>query len=457
MSSSSSPSSSSEDENGNGTGGGSPSERRAGDFEGPSSSRRRAVNEVLPEPFVEAFAAQVAIEASHSTGRLSAAPALANVFQVCSTWRAVSRSDLLWQRLTGLIWGRTQLLLDSWHNEYVYWHRTAQNFSMRRSLHATLDFFDQIEVDDPDVNSCRCLTLSDRHLACGFSDGAVRLFDLDGLAHARTFFLPPQNIFGPFSRAVSGIVIVDEDTRLIFATMDGDINVGIIGGPDPAPIPNRVCAGRMMEDGALVDFTGCDRWWVGLYAGVPGQAFHIWDAITAELVFMGGGLTDPEAVLGWHMFTEVTEFVGRVRVTNQESALACTSSRVIVFDLRNQGMVLRDQEYRRGLVVTSVDVSEEAFVSVDRRGVGRVRRVGTMEEVCRFNVRGRGGVVGCMNRGYALMCSGGVIRVWEAVSGEFRYNFGERIGEVNAMVANERHVVASSRDSGIHIWDFGAQ
>jgi hypothetical protein len=70
--------------NGNGDGGGSTSARRGGDFEGPSSSRRRAVNEVWPEPFVEALAAQVAIDASHSIGRLAAAPALANVFQVCS-------------------------------------------------------------------------------------------------------------------------------------------------------------------------------------------------------------------------------------------------------------------------------------------------------------------------------------------------------------------------------------
>ncbi|KAG2719561.1 hypothetical protein I3843_03G258800 [Carya illinoinensis] len=454
MSSSSSPSSSSEDENGNGNGGGSPSERRAGDFEGPSSSRRRAVNEALPEHFVEAVAAQVAIDASHTFGRLAAAQALANVFQVCSTWRAVSRSDLLWQRLTELIWGRTQLLRDTWHNEFVYWHRTAQNFRTRRSAHATLDFFDQIEVDDPDVNSCRCLTLSDRHIACGFADGAVRLFDLDTLAHARTFIPQPGNILGPFSRAVSGIVIVDGDTRLIFATMDGNIHVAIIGSPGPAAI--LVCAGDMMNDGVLVDFTGCDRWWVGLYAGAPGRAFHIWDAINKELVFVGGALTDPDAVRGWRMLTDVREFVGRVRVTSLESAVACTRSRAIVFDLRNQGMVLRDEEYRRDLVVTSMDVSEEAFVSADIRGVGRVRRVGTMEEVCRFNVRGRGGVVGCMNRGYALMCSGGVIRVWEAVNGDFRYNFRERIGEVNAMVANERHVAASTRDSTIHIWDFGA-
>ena len=70
--------------NGNGIGGGSSSARRGGDF-GPSTSRPR-VNEVWPWPehFVEALAAQVAIDASNSIGRLAAYPALLNVFLVCS-------------------------------------------------------------------------------------------------------------------------------------------------------------------------------------------------------------------------------------------------------------------------------------------------------------------------------------------------------------------------------------
>ncbi|KAB1208733.1 Transcriptional regulator STERILE APETALA [Morella rubra] len=445
------------DENGNGNGGGSTSARRGrGDFEGPSSSRQRTVNEIWPEPFVEALAAQVAIGASHSIGRLAAAPALANLFQVCSTWRAVSRSDLLWQRLTRHVWRRTHLLRDTWHDEFVYWHRTAQNFRMRRSSHATLNFFDQSDVDDPDGNTCRCLALSDRHVACGFADGVVRLFEVETLVHVRTFRAHHDNRFGRFSRAVSGIIIVG-DTRLIFATLDGDIHVALIDEAGPASHPRRAHLGNVVNDGALVDFTGCERWWVGLYAGAPGRAFHIWDGITEEPVFVGGSLTDPQAVPGWHMLTEVTEVVGRVRVTTQESAVACTSARVIVFDLRNQGVVLGEEECRRGLVVTSVDVSDEAYVSVNGRGIARVRRVGTLEEVCRFNVGGRGPVVGCMNLGYALMCVGGVIRVWEVKQGENLGRFRERVGELNALVANERHVAASSTDTTIHLWDFGPQ
>lgn len=79
---STSSSSSSQDGNHSANAAGPSNVQRGGDFEGPSSSRRRAVNEVWPEPFVEALATQVAIDASRSMGRLAAAPALANVFQV---------------------------------------------------------------------------------------------------------------------------------------------------------------------------------------------------------------------------------------------------------------------------------------------------------------------------------------------------------------------------------------
>ncbi|XP_008229947.1 PREDICTED: transcriptional regulator STERILE APETALA [Prunus mume] len=420
---STSSSSSSQDGNHSANAAGPSNVQRSGDFEGPSSSRRRAVNEVWPEPFVEALATQVAIDASRSMGRLAAAPALANVFQICSTWRAVSRSDLLWHRLTRLVWGRTRLLQDTWRDEYVYWHRTARNFQTRRSVHTIL-YFDPSDVEDSNGFTCRCLTLSDAHLAC----------------------------------------IVIPGSKLVFATLDGDIHVATIGNPQ---ITNRVHLGEVVNDGALVDFTGCERWWVGLYAGVPGRAFHIWDGVTGQLTFVGGTLTDPEAVMGWHMLTEMTGFVGRVRVTSRESAVACTSSRVMVFDLTNQGVVLGDEEYRNGreIIVTSVDVSSAAYVIAERRRglarlarLARVRLVDTMEEVCRFNVRGAAeiGAMGCMNEGYALMCTDGVVSVWEVERGTYLYRFRERIGDVNAMVCDERHVAACSSDTTLHLWDFGA-
>lgn len=389
--------------------------------------------------------------------------------QVCSTWRAVSRWDALWHRLTRRIWGRTQLLHDTWRDEFVYWHRTAQNFHTRRSAHGTLAFDD---VDNQDGYTCRCLTISDRHLACGFADGAVRVFDLATHNHVVTLRPHERNRLGQFARAVSGIVI--NGARLAFATLDGDIHVAIINGG----VIRRAHVGNVVNDGALVDFTGCGsggRWWVGLYAGAPNRAFHIWDSVTEELVYVNGSLTNPESVMGWHLLiNEVTEFVGRVRLVStiiseegdedHQLAVACTSSRLIVFDLRNPEVILGEEESNGGFIVTSVDVSNDArYIRVDNHGDARVCRVGTLEEVCRFNIYGGGGrsgpqrrVMGCMNLGYALMCAGGVIRVWEVEHGRYLYHFRQRIGEVNAVVANERYVAAASSDRIIHLWDFGA-
>ncbi|KAJ8748605.1 hypothetical protein K2173_007595 [Erythroxylum novogranatense] len=431
--------------------------RRAGDYgAGPSRTRpRAAINEVWPELFVESLAAQVAIQAARIAGRLAAAQALVNLFQVCSTWRAVSRSDLLWQRLTNLIWRRTHLLHDTWRDEYIFRHRTARNFRTRRSTHFILQF-DPSGSNDPDALICRCLALSDHYLACGFADGAVRLFHLNTRLHTRTLHPQHRDQLGRFSRAVSGIVVTA--TKLVFASLDGDIHVADLDGNAQ---PRRVYFGNVVNDGVLVDFTGCGRWWVGLYAGVPGRAFHIWDGNTEELTFIGGALTDPEAVMGWHLLTELTVSVGRVRVTSQESAVACTSSRNIVFDLRNQGVILDEEEFRRPAIVSSFDVWNEAYIIVNNRAVANVRRVGTREEVCRFNVRALNvraqRVMGCINGGYSLMCAGGVIMVWDIEErGEHLYSFQERVGDVNALVADERHVAVSSGDT-IHLWDFGVE
>ncbi|KAB1670414.1 hypothetical protein ES319_1Z169400v1 [Gossypium barbadense] len=414
MSSSLSSSSSSEDANGNS------GRRGVGDFGAPSLTRRRANNEIWPGPFVEDLVVQVAIDASRSFGRLAVAAALANVFQVCSTWQAVSRSDPLWHRLTTVIWAG------------------PTNFRAGRSFYHTLHF-DPASVDNPDGLTCRCLTLSDTHLACGFADGTVRLFDLSTRQLVGTFHPHHRDRFGRFSRAVSGIVITDP--RIIFATLDGDIHVAIIDGE---PLARTAHLGNVVNDGALVDFTGCGRWWVGLYAGVPGRALHVWDGNTEELAFVNTNLTDPEAVMGWHT------------VTGQESAVACTSLRYMVVDLRNPEFPLHDREWRRRLTVTSLDTNGEAFIMVDSRGLAIVRRVDTLEEVCRFNTSNVN-VMGCMNLGYALMCAAGVVRVWEIEHGQHLYSLNQNVEEVNAMVADDRHVAAAGSDTGIHLWDFGAQ
>ncbi|KAI4308510.1 hypothetical protein L6164_031574 [Bauhinia variegata] len=470
-SSSSSSSSTSTDDIGNGVAAPGPSTRRTSDFEGPSSSRLRAMNEVWPAPFLEALATQVAIEAAQSQGRLFVAPALANVFQVCSTWRAASRSDPLWQRLTEHIWRRTHLIRDTWHDEFIYWHRAAANFHRGNSSYTTLHFDPSDTDGDPDSLTCRCLTLSDHYLACGFADGTVRLFDLGTGFHVSTFRSHLRNRLGRFSRAVSGIIMTG--TQLVFASLDGDICVAILDGP--AQHPRRARTGDVVTNGALVEFAGCRRRWVGLFAGVPGRAIHIWDAQTEEPVFIGGTLTDPEAVMGWHMLTEVTDPVGRLRVTTQETAVACTSSRLIVFDLANPdpeniGFLLHELEPTTGFIVTSLDVSHNAFIIVDNFGWATVRRASTLEFLCRrFSTRSpnagaststpiRTKFMACMNLGHALTTTGGVIRVWEVEHGAYLYRLNrDRISEPNAMVANERHVAIASSDTSIHLWDFGVQ
>ncbi|KAI3444021.1 hypothetical protein Pfo_000686 [Paulownia fortunei] len=440
-----------------GGGGGAGGGGGGGVFEGPSTSSRRRMRSskgVWPEPFVEALAFQVAIDASLTVGRLAAAQALFNIFQVCSTWRAISRSELLWQNLTRHIWNIRHLGHNTWREEYIYRHRTANNFRMRRFIYTTLHF---IPTDNNnDGLSCRRLALSDHYLAAGFSDGGVHLFHLTSRLHISTFYPQHRDRLGRFSSSVSGIIL--SDTRLVFATLDGDIHATVIDGVMPL---RRAHMGDVLNDGALVDFTGSNQWWVGLYAGVPGRAFHIWNSETEELVFIGGTLTDPEAVMGWHLLTEMTDLIGRVRVTSHENAVACTSLRVIVFDLQNQGIVLGEEEFRRGIIVGSFDANDESTLITDGRGTASVRRVVNLEEVCRFTIRGasqqRGRILGCVNGGYGLIFAGGVIRVWEIEHGQYIYSFRERIGECNALIADERYVAACSSDGIVHVWDFGAQ
>lgn len=165
--------------------------------------------------------------------------------------------------------------------------------------------------------------------------------------------------------------------------------------------------------------------------------------------------------MGWHMLTELTEPVGRVRVTNQNLVVACTSSQLIVFDLRNPEILLHEVWSRvGGFVVTTLDVSEDAFVIVERNGSAKVRMAFTFEEVFEFRVRGASvrGLMACRNMGYVLTCAGGVIRVWDVDNrrmGRQRLVMRERVGQGNAMVCNESHVALACSDTlMIHLWDF---
>ncbi|KAI3675145.1 hypothetical protein L1987_84730 [Smallanthus sonchifolius] len=419
-----------------------------GDFEGPSHSRQRFNTAVWPEPFLEALATQIAIDAAIELGRLAAAPALSNFFQVCRTWRSISQSDPLWQTLTRRIWHRHRLLHPSWHEEFIYRHRTATNFRSRSYTYATLNFPPNDDNNNEALYCCR-LALSDHHLAAGFSDGSVRLFHLPTRLHVTTFHPHQRNHLGLFSRAVSGIFFTGN--RLVFGSLDGDIHVASIDVPGA---PRRAHLGDVVTDGVLVDFTGCSRWWVGLYAGVPNCAFHVRNSDTEELVFIGGTLMDPDAVNGWHLLTDLTEHIGRIRITSDDLAVGFTSQRVIVFDLRNQ-MILGEEEFRRQINVGVADAYDEAVLFVNGRGVANVRQVRSLDEICRFMARGS--LLGCINGGYCFISVGGGVRVWELDHGGSLYILGELIGDAAAMVADERYAAAYGGDNRIHLWDFGAR
>lgn len=274
------------------------------------------------------------------------------------------------------------------------------------------------------------------------------------------------------------------------------------------PMARQAHIGNPMEDGPLVDFTcsECEggRWWVGLFAGVPGRSWHVWDGETEQLVYVGGLLTDPDAVMGWHMLTDWRiQSLGRVRIPEPGLAVGCTASRIQAIDLNNivynddgddglgRGVVSHleflqgTRRRRRGAIVDTVDACDGRVLAVDERRVATVRSARNLEEeVCRFRTAGtrrRGdnigeeeegegegedeeeaGVAGCMNWGYAVVSSSStsgrssVFTVWDGVTGEYLYRMRERVGGgVRAMVASERYVAAWGEDTGLHIWDFG--
>ncbi|XP_042414566.1 transcriptional regulator STERILE APETALA-like [Zingiber officinale] len=421
----------------------------------PSSSRQRSADVVWPEHFVESVAAHVADDAARSSGRLFAAPAVVAMFQVCPTWRAIAGSEFLWQVLCRRIWFRHRRSLPSWREEYIHFHRTAANFRAGRYVYSSL-------LPPSDDLSCRRLALSDRHLAAGFLDGSVRLYDVPSGRLLATFRADPhRDRLGRFSQAISGLVLLDD--RLAFASQDGDVHVAELGSSG-AP-PRRALAGNLVVDGTMVDFTGNARWWVGLFAGAPGHSWHVWDVATELLVFVGGGLMDHAAVVGWHMLTDVLKpVVGRARILEQGVVVGCTVSSMEVLDLNGvTGTILNQSEHRHGALVGSFDACHGRVLVVDSRGVAEVREAPALTDVSRFTAfrrselqQGGPSLEGCMNWGYALVCTSRGVQVWDFITGRYLYIFRQRIGIASAMVASNRYVVAWTNDTGLHLWDFGA-
>ncbi|KAJ1690264.1 hypothetical protein LUZ63_014419 [Rhynchospora breviuscula] len=429
--------------------------------EAPSSRRRSSVA-VWPEHFVESVAVQVAVDAALSEGRLAAGPAIANFFQVYSTWRQISHSEMLWQDLTNRVWSHHHRHFPSWRAEFIQLHRTAQNFRMHRSVHSRL-----LAPTYP-ARSCCCLSISDAYLAAGFLDGNVCVFTLPNGAPIANFSChPSRDRLGRFSQCVSGLAFLSNPNRVVFAYRDGDVHVGLLND-GPLGTSHRAHAGDLVVDGPLLDFTGNDQCWVGLFAGAPGRSWHVWDANTEQLIYVGGSLTDAGALMGWHMLTDFgAPVVGRVRLAGPGMAVGCSSSRIQVMDLENPGFVINELVLQQGeLAVDSVDATSEGrIVYVDLNGLAKVCRVPVLDEVCSFDALRRdmqgqhhgevARVVACMNWGYVI-CFSSWAGVWDSHTGEFLYRFRERIGHVVAAVVNNRNVAAWSDDSGLHLWDFGA-
>ncbi|WOL10433.1 hypothetical protein Cni_G19188 [Canna indica] len=431
----------------------------------PSSSHPPSFAGVLPEHFVEAVAVEVAVNAARSAGRLAAAPAVAAVFQVCSMWRAASQSELLWRNLTRRIWTARPRPPSppSWRDDFVRRHVTAVNFRVRRYAYS------RAPPPSRDLSCCR-IALSDNFIAVGFLDGSVHLFNLPAM-HLIANYLPDflRDRLGHLSQAISGIVLGSLVDRLTFASQDGDIRVVNL---DYAGLILQSRTGNVMDDGTLVDFTGDDRWWVGLFAGVPGRSWQVWNAATEMLVYVGGNLMDPHAVLGWHMLTDLSgAAAGRVRMAGPSVAVGCTASSIEVLDLDEMGKILNRVELPRDVVVESLNAYEDRLMVVDMQGRVNLCKVPTLQELCRFRAVRRAAtaeegvrqwdeeaavVRGCMNWGYVIAYASGRVRVWDAETGQYLYRFRERVGDMIAMVAGDRYVAAWDNETGLHLWDFGA-
>lgn len=164
---------------------------------------------------------------------------------------------------------------ESRREQFIRLHKSASNFRHNRAIYTAIEY--EVSNDSNSNGSgtaCRCLALSSNYLAGGFYDGAIRIFSLTSKECIRTMKAVDQNCLGPLSQAIAGLVLHQD--KVVFASFYGSIFVGSISSGDV----RRAHAGKVRDDGTLVDFTGCDRYWLGLYAGISGHACHIWDAGT---------------------------------------------------------------------------------------------------------------------------------------------------------------------------------
>lgn len=308
--------------------------------------------------------------------------------------------------------------------------------------------------------------MSDHYLASGYVDGSVRLFELPSSRHIATFH-PDLNRahLGLFSRSISGLFL--EASTLVFASQAGDIEVASTDEDvDDRGISRLARVGNLVEDGVLVDFTGKGSYWVGLFSGVPDRSFRVWSFNEDEvaLLFVGGNLMNPNAVIGWRMLTDFPSVVGRVRVVEDRSyqdgvvaVVGCSSSFIQTAEVSGEGMALEEHSLGGMVAVGSVDLCEGNLMVVESMtGLAKVHQLRTMEEVCRFSTGGAvhgGSIAGGLNWGYVVVCRGNRIKVWDVRTGEYLFTMRERVGG-NLVAVSQQYAAVWAANTGLHLWNF---
>ncbi|XP_024539571.1 transcriptional regulator STERILE APETALA [Selaginella moellendorffii] len=417
----------------------------------------------LPESVVEAVAVEAAAAAARAHGAMAASRTLACIFQVCSVWRSVSQSELLWENAFNVVWPTQARQPErSWRREFQRAHTTASNFRRGRARHTILV---EEETGGRHYEPPRSLAISNDYLVGGHFDGALRVFDLKTKACVWTLRANQEEGFGPLSRAIAGISLQGDD--IVFGSVDGNVFTASASRGNRV----RVHVGRVIQDGALISFAASQRWWIALYAGSVGHCFRLWDAATKQVVYRGGNMTDDDAMRGWHMLVERAGRVGRVRIVNEELLVAANRRRIRVHDLGTHGMPLiveRDQEAENN-AVEAMDVRGNKLLSASYEGLARIRELPTMVEV--LTVRHAGvhanprlrpddreqmqQLFGTLNSRQLFLCFSGAVNAWDCSSGEHLYSLREETGYMyNDMVASDSCLAVSSRDTGLHLWDF---
>ncbi|EFJ34006.1 hypothetical protein SELMODRAFT_406361 [Selaginella moellendorffii] len=400
----------------------------------------------LPESVVEAVAVEAAAAAARAHGAMAASRTLACIFQVCSVWRSVSQSELLWENAFNVVWPTQARQPErSWRREFQRAHATASNFRRGRARHTILV---EEETGGRHYEPPRSLAISNDYLVGGHFDGALRIFDLKTKACVWTLRANQEEGFGPLSRAIAGISLQGDD--IVFGSVDGNVFTASASRGNRV----RVHVGRVIQDGALISFAASQRWWIALYAGSVGHCFRLWDAATKQVVYRGGNMTDDDAMRGWHMLVERAGRVGRVRIVNEELLVAANRRRIRVHDLGTHGMPLiveRDQEAENN-AVEAMDVRGNKLLSASYEGLARIRELPTMVEV--LTVRHPGvhanprlrpddrdqmqQLFGTLNSRQLFLCFSGAVNAWDCSSGEHLYSLREETGYMyNDMVASD--------------------